>query len=226
MAFFIWVYVGVEVTIGGWIVTFVIEERGGGPSAGYVSSGFFAGLMLGRVILLWVNEKIGERRVVYLYCILCIALELVIWLVPNLIGNAVAVSIVGLLLVSNMSQKLALYRTRISHCNEHHRRDCAQTYPDWEHRLDCIFWSSRFCCVPLHDRCLGAKAWCQSVAASVGWNDLIAARAVDIDSCQPKAPRRLKAPALRSSQVKESCTEHDRKEAQVLSSFVPSGDTH
>ncbi|KAG8748893.1 hypothetical protein FRC12_013739 [Ceratobasidium sp. 428] len=37
MAFFIWVYVGTEVTIGGWIVTFVIEERGGGPSAGYIS---------------------------------------------------------------------------------------------------------------------------------------------------------------------------------------------
>ncbi|GAB1519321.1 hypothetical protein RhiTH_002387 [Rhizoctonia solani] len=60
MAFFVWVYVGVEVTIGGnlgWIVTFVIEERGGGPSAGYISSGFFGGLMLGRVVLLWVNEK-------------------------------------------------------------------------------------------------------------------------------------------------------------------------
>ncbi|CAE6523018.1 unnamed protein product [Rhizoctonia solani] len=94
MAFFIWVYVGVEVTIGGWIVTFVIEERGGGHSAGYISSGFFGGLMLGRVVLLWVNEKIGERRVVYVYCILCIALELVIWLVPNIIGNAVAVSII------------------------------------------------------------------------------------------------------------------------------------
>ncbi|CAE6524345.1 unnamed protein product [Rhizoctonia solani] len=101
MAFFIWVYVGVEVTIGGKLdcdPQFVIEERGGGPSAGYISSGFFGGLMLGRVVLLWVNEKIGERRVVYLYCLLCVALELVIWLVPNIIGNAVAVSIVGMLL--------------------------------------------------------------------------------------------------------------------------------
>ncbi|KAF8609125.1 MFS general substrate transporter [Ceratobasidium sp. AG-I] len=98
MAFFIWVYVGAEVTIGGWIVTFVIEERGGGPSAGYISSGFFGGLMLGRVALLWVNEKIGERRVVYLYTVLAIALELTIWLVPNLIGNAVAVSLVGMLI--------------------------------------------------------------------------------------------------------------------------------
>jgi fucose permease len=43
LALFILIYVGVEVTIGGWIVTYIIEERGGGPSAGYISSGFFGG---------------------------------------------------------------------------------------------------------------------------------------------------------------------------------------
>lgn len=43
LAFFILAYVGVEVTIGGWIVTFVIDKRGGGASAGYLSSGFFGG---------------------------------------------------------------------------------------------------------------------------------------------------------------------------------------
>ncbi|KAJ3563562.1 hypothetical protein NP233_g8859 [Leucocoprinus birnbaumii] len=98
LAFFILVYVGVEVTIGGWIVTFMQDVREGGPSAGYVSSGFFGGLMLGRVLLLWVNRKVGERRVLFIYSILAIALELVIWLVPSLIGGAVAVSIVGVLL--------------------------------------------------------------------------------------------------------------------------------
>ncbi|KAG8710478.1 hypothetical protein FRC09_000122 [Ceratobasidium sp. 395] len=119
MAFFIWVYVGTEVTIGGWIVTFVIEERGGGPSAGYISRQVLitealaltylsnlsnavvssaVSLMLGRVVLLWVNEKVGERRVIYLYSVLAIGLELVIWLVPNIIGNGVAVSLIGLLL--------------------------------------------------------------------------------------------------------------------------------
>jgi hypothetical protein len=64
LAFFIFVYVGVEVTIGGlsfhhyrssafdddcpggWIVTYVIEVRGGGPSSGYISSGFFGGQCL------------------------------------------------------------------------------------------------------------------------------------------------------------------------------------
>ncbi|CAE6433725.1 unnamed protein product [Rhizoctonia solani] len=98
LALFAWVYVGTEVTIGGWIVTFIIEVRGGGSSAGYISSGFFGGLTLGRVGLLWVNRKVGERRVIYIYCLLAIGLELVVWLVPNIIGNALAVSFVGLLL--------------------------------------------------------------------------------------------------------------------------------
>ena len=43
LAFFILVYVGVEVTIGGWIVTFIIDVRGGGASSGYISAGFFGG---------------------------------------------------------------------------------------------------------------------------------------------------------------------------------------
>ncbi|KAJ7927611.1 major facilitator superfamily domain-containing protein [Mycena leptocephala] len=98
LAFFILVYVGVEVTIGGWIVTYIIDVRGGGPSSGYVSAGFFGGLMTGRVGLLWLNQKIGERRVLYVYSILAIGLELIVWLVPSLIGDAVAVSLVGVLL--------------------------------------------------------------------------------------------------------------------------------
>ncbi|KAH9478786.1 hypothetical protein JR316_0009247 [Psilocybe cubensis] len=94
LAFFILVYVGVEVTIGGWIVTFIINVRGGGPSSGYISSGFFGG----KVILLWVNKTVGERRVMYLYSAICLGLEFVIWFVPSLIGNAVAVAIVGVFL--------------------------------------------------------------------------------------------------------------------------------
>ncbi|KAJ3516394.1 hypothetical protein NLJ89_g1148 [Agrocybe chaxingu] len=98
LAVFILIYVGVEVTIGGWIVSFIIEVRGGGPSSGYISSGFFGGLTIGRVVLLWVNKKVGERRVLFIYSILSIALEITVWFVPSLIQNAVAVSIVGVLL--------------------------------------------------------------------------------------------------------------------------------
>ncbi|KDQ58647.1 hypothetical protein JAAARDRAFT_155195 [Jaapia argillacea MUCL 33604] len=98
LAIFTLIYVGVEVTIGGWIVTFIIDVRGGGPSSGYISAGFFGGLMLGRVVLLWVNHKVGERRVLFIYAILAIGLELIVWLVPSLIGDAITVSLVGLLL--------------------------------------------------------------------------------------------------------------------------------
>jgi len=98
LAFFIFIYVGVEVTVGGWIVTYVINVRGGGPSSGYISSGFFGGLTLGRVALLWVNEMVGERLVIFIYIVLAIGLELIVWLVPSLVGGAIAVSFVGMML--------------------------------------------------------------------------------------------------------------------------------
>ncbi|KAI0358139.1 MFS general substrate transporter [Trametes cingulata] len=98
LAFFILIYVGVEVTLGGWIVQYVIDLRGGGPSSGYIASAFFGGLTLGRVGLLWVNRKLGEHRAIFLYAIVAIGLELVVWLVPSLIGGGIAVSFVGVLL--------------------------------------------------------------------------------------------------------------------------------
>ncbi|KAL1740986.1 major facilitator superfamily domain-containing protein [Schizophyllum fasciatum] len=98
LAVFSLIYVGVEVTIGGWIVSYIINERGGGPDSGYISSGFFGGLMMGRLVLIWVNAKIGEWYAIFLYAILAIGLELVVWLVPSLVGGGVAVSLVGVLL--------------------------------------------------------------------------------------------------------------------------------
>ncbi|CAE6419234.1 unnamed protein product [Rhizoctonia solani] len=120
LAIFSWVYVGTEVTVAGWIVTvrspnaainiFNLSRHNSSSSlksavvglprdtSRVVSLGPSAGLMLGRVGLLWVNKKIGEQRVIYLYSALVIGLELVIWLVPDIIGNAVAVSFVGILL--------------------------------------------------------------------------------------------------------------------------------
>ncbi|KAF8911258.1 MFS general substrate transporter [Mucidula mucida] len=98
LAIFAVIYIGVEVTLGGWIVTFIISERGGGPSAGYISSGFFGGLTVGRLALIWFSKKVGEFRVVFLYGILAIALELTIWFIPSIIENAIAVSFIGMLL--------------------------------------------------------------------------------------------------------------------------------
>ncbi|KAG9009889.1 hypothetical protein FRB94_011335 [Tulasnella sp. JGI-2019a] len=92
------VYVGAEVTIGGWIVTFLEQLRGGGPSTGYVSSGFFGGMTAGRFFLWPITDWIGKRKSMYIYLIIAIGLEIVVWQAPNLIANAVAISLVGVML--------------------------------------------------------------------------------------------------------------------------------
>ncbi|RPD55992.1 MFS general substrate transporter [Lentinus tigrinus ALCF2SS1-6] len=98
LSLFALLYVGVEVTIGGWTVSYVQETRNGTSDAGYISSGFFAGMTLGRIFLMWLNEKIGERRALFIYALLAIILEVTVWVVPSLIENGVAVAFVGLLL--------------------------------------------------------------------------------------------------------------------------------
>ncbi|KAI0759756.1 MFS general substrate transporter [Irpex lacteus] len=98
IAAFVCLYVGVEVTVGGWSVSYILDVRGGGKNSGYVSSGFFGGLTVGRVALLWLNKKIGERNAVFVYTVLALGLEFVIWFVPSLIGGALAVSFVGVFL--------------------------------------------------------------------------------------------------------------------------------
>ncbi|KAG2357349.1 MFS general substrate transporter [Suillus spraguei] len=95
LAVFSLLYIGIEITIGGWIVTYMIGVRGGGPSSGYISTGFWGGLVVGRLVLLWFNEKIGERLALFIYAILAIGFELIVWFVPSLVGDAVAVCVVG-----------------------------------------------------------------------------------------------------------------------------------
>jgi len=98
MAFYIMIYVGAEVTIGGWATSFIITERGGNANAGYVSVGYFGGLTLGRVLLIPVTSWIGKYNAIYVYSICSIALEVLIWCVDSIPGDAVAYAFVGFFL--------------------------------------------------------------------------------------------------------------------------------
>ncbi|KUI68381.1 Bypass of stop codon protein 6 [Cytospora mali] len=98
-ALFIFAYQGAEVSISGWVISFLEETRNGDPSSvGYVTSGFWAGITLGRFVLSIPAHKIGEKVFVYGVVVGAAVFELLVWLVPNVIGDAVSVSIVGLLL--------------------------------------------------------------------------------------------------------------------------------
>lgn len=98
-ALFIFAYQGAEVSISGWVISFLEDTRGGDPNrVGYVTSGFWAGITLGRFLLSAPAHKIGEKVFVYGVVVGATVFELLVWLVPNIIGDAVAVAIVGLLL--------------------------------------------------------------------------------------------------------------------------------
>lgn len=61
-ALFLLGYVGVEVALGGWIVTFMIRVRQGSAFAsGMTATGFWLGITVGRVVLGFVTPRVGEK---------------------------------------------------------------------------------------------------------------------------------------------------------------------
>ncbi|KAI0533617.1 major facilitator superfamily transporter [Xylaria digitata] len=98
-ATFIFAYQGAEVSISGWVISFLIATRNGNPSAvGNVTSGFWGGITLGRFALSPIGARIGEKRFVYFLTVGAAVFQLLVWFVPNIIGEAVSLAIVGLLL--------------------------------------------------------------------------------------------------------------------------------
>lgn len=82
----------------GWVVQFLITVRNGDPSkVGYVASGFWGGLTLGRLVLADITHKLGERRMIFVYLALALVMQLLFWFVPNVIANAVVLSILGMI---------------------------------------------------------------------------------------------------------------------------------
>lgn len=98
-ALFIFAYQGAEVSISGWIISFLISYRHSSPSrVGYVTAGFWGGITIGRFLLSHPAHRIGEKTTVVVLTLGAAAFQILVWRVPNVIGEAVAVSLVGLLL--------------------------------------------------------------------------------------------------------------------------------
>ncbi|KNG82279.1 MFS transporter [Aspergillus nomiae NRRL 13137] len=93
---FFFLYAGAEVASGGWIVQFIVSVRHGDPKkVGYIASGFWTGFTVGRVLLADITHKFGERRMVFIYLVLALAMQLMFWIVPSIPVNAVAVFLLG-----------------------------------------------------------------------------------------------------------------------------------
>ncbi|KAI1494339.1 major facilitator superfamily domain-containing protein [Biscogniauxia mediterranea] len=114
-ALFIFAYQGAEVSISGWVISFLIATRDGDPSSvGYVTSGFWAGITLGRFALSPLGARVGEKRFVYLVVAGAAVFELLVWLVPNIVGEAVSLAVVGLLLGPVFPCAAALFTRNLS----------------------------------------------------------------------------------------------------------------
>lgn len=103
IAFFRLCYQGAEVSLAGWIVTFLLDYRHSNPnSTGYVASGLWAGLTLGRLLLTRpIHKYIGLRRGVFIVSVLSIVLVILTWVIPTIIVEAVFVSIAGVFIGPN-----------------------------------------------------------------------------------------------------------------------------
>jgi fucose permease len=89
----------VPVSLGGWIVTFMIKVRSANAFAsGATATGFWGGMTVGRIGLSFLTSRLGEFRAVLLYLGIAIVLELIFWLVPSLVVSAVAVAFLGMVM--------------------------------------------------------------------------------------------------------------------------------
>lgn len=84
------------VSLGGWIVTFMLRIRHAQPfPSGMTATGFWLGLTFGRVTLGFITPRIGEGLAVSVYLVISMGLELIFWLVPQFYVSAVAVALIG-----------------------------------------------------------------------------------------------------------------------------------
>lgn len=99
VAIFLLGYVGSEVSLGGWIPTFMIKVRHAEPFlAGLSVTLFWLGLTLGRVILGFVTGRIGEKLAITVYILICVGLQILYWLVPNFAASLAFIILLGFFL--------------------------------------------------------------------------------------------------------------------------------
>ncbi|PHH55530.1 Bypass of stop codon protein 6 [Ceratocystis fimbriata CBS 114723] len=99
LSIFLLGYVGVEISLGGWVTTFMIEVRHAEPFlAGITTTLYWLGITLGRLILGFVTSRIGEKLAITVYLSLCISLEVMYWLVPSIPASIAFVILMGFFL--------------------------------------------------------------------------------------------------------------------------------
>ncbi|KAF9451801.1 MFS general substrate transporter [Macrolepiota fuliginosa MF-IS2] len=99
-SFFSLMYCGCETTTQGFMVSYLLGTRNANPkTVGYVTSGFWAGISIGRFAWGYYMPSLNftQRKLLVQACLTVgLIIELLIWFVNSNIGNAFSASVIGL----------------------------------------------------------------------------------------------------------------------------------
>lgn len=114
-AFFMLIYVGAEVSVGSWTYSFLTEERDVPILlAGWMVSGYWIGLTLGRLTLARVTLWIGSERLI-LGCLLGVVIgALFVWLLPVYAISALGLGLIGFCFGPIYPTTIALISNKVS----------------------------------------------------------------------------------------------------------------
>ncbi|HKD76102.1 MAG TPA: MFS transporter, partial [Ktedonobacterales bacterium] len=115
-ALFLLFYVGAEVSMGGWGYTYLIHlhKEIGSLAAGWIVSGYWGGLTLGRLVLGTVAQRIGDKRAIQL-CLGGVVVGVgITWLSAAGIGAALGFFTIGFSFGPLFPTAIALMSRRLS----------------------------------------------------------------------------------------------------------------
>ncbi|KAI8341306.1 major facilitator superfamily domain-containing protein [Chlamydoabsidia padenii] len=106
---YVLVYVGLEVTLGGWGYTYLVEGKHGDViSMGRVLSMYWASLAFGRIVLGYLSGKYGEKASVNVYTFLVLVGVICIWQVDDILVDSIVYIFIGALLGPMFPNAIAL----------------------------------------------------------------------------------------------------------------------
>src|SRR6266699_1565899 len=114
-ALFLLIYVGAEVSVGIWSYSFLTEERHASTLlAGWMVSGYWLGLTLGRLELARVTLRVGSARVIQGCLVGDVIGVLLVWLVPIYPVSAIGLVLIGFSFGPIYPTTIALISNKVS----------------------------------------------------------------------------------------------------------------
>jgi fucose permease len=114
-ALFMLIYVGAEVSVGSWSYSFLTEERHASILlAGWMVSGYWIGLTLGRLTLARVALRVGSERLIRGCLVGVVIGVLLVWLFPVYAVSAVGLGLIGFSFGPIYPTTIALISNKVS----------------------------------------------------------------------------------------------------------------